>query len=121
MFLGFTRSWKASGEGLTFLFLYLYLNTVATPNKFKKIFGNLTFYVLIALLLAVFVGHFFPALAIKAEPLGTGFVSLIKLFIPPIIFLTIVSGISGMQNLKKVGRIGIKSLLYFEIVTTLSL
>jgi aerobic C4-dicarboxylate transport protein len=94
---------------------------VLTQNKFKKIFSNLTFYVLFALLLAVFVGYFFPALAIKAEPLGTKFVSLIKLFIPPIIFLTIVSGISGMRNLKKVGRIGIKSLLYFEIVTTISL
>ena len=53
--------------------------------------------------------------------MGEQFVNLIKLFIPPIIFLTIVTGISGMSNLKKVGRIGVKSLLYFEIVTTLSL
>jgi aerobic C4-dicarboxylate transport protein len=94
---------------------------VVQQNKFTKIFSNLTFYVLLALLLAVFIGYFFPALAVKAEPLGTTFVSIIKLFIPPIIFLTIVSGISGMSNLKKVGRIGIKSLLYFEIVTTVSL
>ena len=53
--------------------------------------------------------------------MGTTFVTIIKVFIPPIIFLTIVSGISGMSNLKKVGRIGVKALLYFEIVTTISL
>ena len=94
---------------------------MAQQNKIPAIFQHLTFYVLFALILAVFIGYFFPALAVKAEPLGTYFVSIIKLFIPPIIFLTIVSGISGMSNLKKVGRIGIKSLLYFEVVTTISL
>jgi len=55
------------------------------------------------------------------EPLGKGFIDLIKLFIGPIIFLTIVTGISGMSDLKKAGRIGIKSLFYFEVVTTLAL
>jgi len=94
---------------------------VSFKNKFSGIFGNLTFYVLLALALAVFVGYFFPHFAIKAEPLGAWFIALIKLFIPPIIFLTIVTGISGMSNLKKVGRIGVKSLFYFEIVTTISL
>ena len=94
---------------------------MAQQNKIPPIFKHLTFYVLFALILAVFIGYFFPVLAVKAEPLGTYFVSIIKLFIPPIIFLTIVSGISGMSNLKKVGRIGIKSLFYFEIVTTISL
>jgi aerobic C4-dicarboxylate transport protein len=89
--------------------------------KVPKFFTHLTFYVLLALLAAVFLGYFFPSIAVKAEPLGTWFVNVIKVFIPPIIFLTIVTGISGMSNLKKVGRIGIKALLYFEIVTTLSL
>jgi len=89
--------------------------------KIPKLFTHLTFYVLLALVLAVLLGYFFPSVAVRAEPLGTWFVSVIKLFIPPIIFLTIVTGISGMSNLKKVGRIGVKALLYFEIVTTLSL
>jgi len=84
-------------------------------------FKHLTFYVLVALVLAIGLGYFFPAVAVKAEPLGVVFVDVIKIFIPPIIFLTIVSGISGMSDLKKVGRIGVKSLFYFEIVTTISL
>ena len=90
-------------------------------TKIPKFFTHLTFYVLLALVFAILLGYFFPAAAIKTEKLGIYFVQLIKIFIPPIIFLTIVTGISGMSNLKKVGRIGAKSLLYFEIVTTISL
>ena len=90
-------------------------------TKIPAFFTHLTFYVLLALVLAVFIGYFFPTVAVKAEPLGLWFVTVIKIFIPPIIFLTIVTGISGMSNLKKVGRIGVKALLYFEVVTTLSL
>jgi len=82
---------------------------------------NLTFWVLIAIAAGVLLGHFFPAQGVKLEKVGTKFVDIIKLFIAPIIFLTIVLGISGMGDLKKVGRIGMKSLLYFEIVTTLAL
>ncbi|HVM89671.1 MAG TPA: cation:dicarboxylase symporter family transporter [Puia sp.] len=89
--------------------------------KIPKFFTHLTFYVLVALVFAAFLGYFYPSVAVKAEPLGTWFVNVIKVFIPPIIFLTIVSGISGMSNLKKVGRIGAKALLYFEVVTTLAL
>lgn len=82
---------------------------------------HLTLLTFIALIVAVIVGQFAPAFAVKMEPLGTQFVNLIKLFIPFIIFLTIVSGISGMSNLRKVGRIGVKALVYFEVVTTVSL
>ena len=82
---------------------------------------HLTLLVLIALIAAVLLGYFYPATAVKMEPLGVWFISIVKCFIPFIIFLTIVSGISGMSDLKKVGRIGIKSLLYFEVVTTISL
>lgn len=67
------------------------------------------------------MGYFFPSQAVKMEMVGKRFVDLIKLFIIPIIFLTIVLGISSIGDLRKVGRIGIKSLLYFEIVTTLAL
>jgi aerobic C4-dicarboxylate transport protein len=81
----------------------------------------LTFAVVLALAGAVLLGYFAPATAVKMEPLGVWFVNVIKCFIPFIIFLTITSGITGMSNLKKVGRIGVKALFYFEIVTTLSL
>jgi aerobic C4-dicarboxylate transport protein len=82
---------------------------------------HLTLLVLVALVAAVLLGYFYPATAVSTEWMGKWFVNIVKVFIPFIIFLTIVSGISGMSNLKKVGRIGIKSLVYFEVVTTLSL
>jgi aerobic C4-dicarboxylate transport protein len=85
------------------------------------IFTNLTFWVLIAIIAGVILGDTAPATAVKMEMIGKTFIDIIKMFIAPIIFLTIVLGISGMGDLKKVGRIGLKSLIYFEIVSTLSL
>jgi aerobic C4-dicarboxylate transport protein len=99
-------------------------NNSAQPNKkstWQHIRTNLSFYVLIAIILGILLGSFFPSEAIKMEKIGKWFVEGIKLFIIPIIFLTIVLGISSIGDLKKVGRIGVKSLLYFEIVTTLAL
>ena len=94
-------------------------------SKSKKIFfsiiTNLTFWVLIAILIGIFVGHYTPNTGVQMKIVGDGFISIIKLFIIPIIFLTIVLGIGGMGDLKKVGRIGVKSLLYFEIVSTIAL
>ena len=94
-------------------------------SKTKKlvfsILTNLTFWVLIAILIGVFVGHYTPDTGVQMKVVGDGFISIIKLFIVPIIFLTIVLGIGGMGDLKKVGRIGVKSLLYFEIVSTIAL
>jgi aerobic C4-dicarboxylate transport protein len=87
----------------------------------NRVLHNLTLRVLLAIVAGVLLGHFAPDTAVKMEVLGKGFIDLIKLFIGPIIFLTIVTGISGMSDLKKAGRIGIKSLLYFEVVTTLAL
>lgn len=87
----------------------------------KQITRHLSFYVLIAIIAGILLGHYAPATAVKMEIIGKSFVDIIKLFIAPIIFLTIVQGISGMGSLKKVGRIGIKSLVYFEVVTTLAL
>ena len=86
-----------------------------------KITTNLTFWVLIAIIAAILLGHFSPDTAVKTKIIGDWFIKIIKVFIAPIIFLTIVLGIAGMGNLKKVGRIGIKSLIYFEIVTTFAL
>ena len=87
----------------------------------KKLFTNLTFYVLLAILARVLLGHFYPSTGVEMKVLGDYFIKLIKIFIGPIIFLTIVLGISGMGDLKKVGRIGLKSLIYFEVVTTFAL
>jgi aerobic C4-dicarboxylate transport protein len=87
----------------------------------KKLFTNLTFWVLSAIVVGALLGHFAPATAIKMQPLGKYFIEVVKVFINPIIFLTISLGISGMGNLKKVGRVGGKALLYFELVTTFAL
>lgn len=86
-----------------------------------RITTNLTFWVLIAIIAGVLLGHFTPETGVKMKLVGDWFINIIKVFIAPIIFLTIVLGISGMGDLKKVGRIGIKSLIYFEIVTTFAL
>ena len=87
----------------------------------KKIFTNLTFWVLTAIAAGALLGHFAPATGVKMQPLGKYFIEVVKIFIYPIIFLTISLGISGMGDLKKVGRVGGKALLYFEIVTTFAL
>lgn len=87
----------------------------------KKLFTNLTFWVLTAIAAGALLGHFDPEQAIKMDFLGKNFISIVKLFINPIIFLTITMGIIGMGDLKKVGKLGGKALLYFEVVTTLAL
>ena len=87
----------------------------------KKIITNLTFWVLTAISAGAFLGHFAPDKAVEFKWLGTRFIDIVKLFINPIIFLTISLGISGMGDLKKVGKVGLKALIYFEIVTTFAL
>jgi aerobic C4-dicarboxylate transport protein len=77
--------------------------------------------VLIAIVLGVLVGYYYPPTGAALKPLGDGFIQLIKMMIAPIIFCTIVHGISTMGDLKKVGRVGAKTLLYFELVSTLAL
>ncbi|HSV21517.1 MAG TPA: dicarboxylate/amino acid:cation symporter [Xanthobacteraceae bacterium] len=78
-------------------------------------------HVLIAIGLGVVVGYLNPKLGVALKPLGDGFIALIKMMIGPVIFCTIVHGIASMGDLKKVGRVGIKALLYFEAVSTLAL
>jgi len=87
----------------------------------KKIFTNLTFWVLIAITAGALLGHYYPDTAIRMQFLGTNFITVVKIFIYPIIFLTISLGISNMGDLKKTGRVGGKAILYFEIVTTFAL
>ncbi|MGZ3836160.1 MAG: cation:dicarboxylate symporter family transporter, partial [Mucilaginibacter sp.] len=87
----------------------------------KKLLSNLTFQVLIAILLGVVVGMYFKEFAPTADLISKTFIRMITMLIAPIIFLTIVLGIAGMRDMKKVGRVGGKALLYFEIVTTFAL
>jgi aerobic C4-dicarboxylate transport protein len=87
----------------------------------KKIYQHLYFQVLTAIAVGVLVGNYFPETGVAMKPLGDGFIKLIKMIITPVIFCTVVSGIAGMEDMKKVGRVGAKALLYFEVVTTLAL
>jgi aerobic C4-dicarboxylate transport protein len=87
----------------------------------RRIITHLSFFVLMAIITGVLVGIYMPSYALQLEPLSKYFISIIKIFPFPIIFLTVTLGISSMGDLKKVGRIGLKSLIYFEVVSTLSL
>lgn len=86
-----------------------------------KIFKSLYFQVITAIIIGIVLGIFYPDFAATLKPLGDGFIRLIKMMIAPIIFCTIVTGIAGMQDTKKVGRVGVKAILYFEILSTLAL
>src|SRR5260221_14505430 len=77
--------------------------------------------VLIAIAIGIVLGHFFPKTGVAMKPLGDGFIQLIKMMIAPVIFCTVVHGIGSMGDLKKVGRVGIKTLVYFELVSTFAL
>lgn len=87
----------------------------------KPFYKILYVQVLIAIAIGILLGHYYPSAAIAMKPLGDGFIKLIKMIIAPIIFCTVVLGIAGMDDMKKVGRVGGKTMLYFEIVSTLAL
>ncbi|MEA2976206.1 MAG: aerobic C4-dicarboxylate transport protein [Alphaproteobacteria bacterium] len=95
--------------------------TKSSPRAHRPWYTILYIQVLIAIAVGVFVGHFFPDLGKALKPLGDGFIALIKMMIAPIIFCTVVHGISSMGDLTKVGRVGVKTLFYFECVSTLAL
>jgi len=77
--------------------------------------------VLIAIAIGILIGHFWPDLGKALKPLGDGFIALIKMMIGPVIFCTVVHGIGSMRDLKKIGRVGVKTLVYFEVVSSLAL
>lgn len=77
--------------------------------------------VIIAIIIGILIGTFYPSFAVKLKPFGDGFIKLVKMMISPIIFCTIINGIAGMQDTKKLGRVGLKAIIYFEVVTTLAL
>jgi aerobic C4-dicarboxylate transport protein len=92
----------------------------AAPRKLP-IYRSLYAQVITAVIIGVLLGHFYPALGAEMKPLGDGFIKLIKMMIAPIIFCTVVVGIAGMEDMKKVGKTGGLALLYFEVVSTFAL
>jgi len=87
------------------------------PKFFKSLFGQ----VVLALVVGVLVGFLWPDFAVKLKPLGDGFIKLIKMIIPVLVFCVVVHGIAGAGDLKRVGRVGVKALVYFEVVTSVAL
>src|SRR5881296_1526959 len=87
----------------------------------KPLYTHLYVQVLTAIVIGVLLGYFYPALGEQMKPFGDAFIKLIKMLIAPIIFCTVVHGIASMEDMKKVGRVGLKALIYFEGVTTLAL
>src|SRR4051795_16454 len=95
--------------------------SAAQPAVRKRWYRQLYVQVLLAIVLGVVVGAVWPDLGVAMEPIGTAFVGLMKMLIGPIVFLTIVGGIAGVADLKKVGLTGLKALTYFQIGTILAM
>ena len=89
-----------------------------TPRRKRD---TLYLQVLVAIAIGALVGYFRPEWGVALQPLGDGFIKLIKMLIAPLIFATVVAGIAGMGDLKRIGRVGLKALIYFEVVTTVAL
>src|SRR5690242_3870774 len=87
----------------------------------KRITRHLYFWVLLAILAGGLFGHLAPEKAVALRPLGDGFIALVRMLISPVIFCTVVLGITGAGDMKKVGRVGGKALIYFEVVSTFAL
>lgn len=87
----------------------------------RALYKTLYFQVICAIIVGVLLGFFYPSLGAEMKPLGDGFIKLIKMIIAPVIFCTVVIGIAGMEDMKKVGKVGGYALLYFEVVSTLAL
>src|SRR5436190_18959960 len=87
------------------------------PKFLKSLFGQ----VVLALIVGVLIGFVWPEFGLKLKPLGDAFIKLIKMIIPVLVFCVVVHGIAGAGDLKRVGRVGVKALVYFEVVTTSAL
>jgi aerobic C4-dicarboxylate transport protein len=87
----------------------------------QPLYRSLYAQVLVAIVIGVVIGHFWPQTGVALRPLGDGFIKLIKMMIAPVIFCTVVTGIAGMESMKAVGKTGVLALLYFEVVSTLAL
>ena len=90
-------------------------------ERSRPFFQHLYFQVLLAIILGGAIGHYYPEIGQSLKPLGDAFIKLVKMVIAPVIFLTVVTGIAGMRDLEKVGRVAIKALVYFLVFSTLAL
>ncbi|MCX9044695.1 MULTISPECIES: dicarboxylate/amino acid:cation symporter [Enterobacteriaceae] len=97
--------------------------SIATSNKINKLswYKHLYVQVILAIIIGIAVGHYFPETGEAMKPFGDTFIKVIRMLIAPIIFCTVVTGIASMKSLKSIGKIGAKSLIYFEVLTTLAL
>ena len=91
------------------------------PLQRRRWYRHLYAQVLIAVVIGVGLGHFYPTLGEAMKPLGDNFLKLVKLVIAPLIFCTVVHGIASMRDIRAVGRVGVKALIYFEVMTTIAL
>src|SRR5438477_2333729 len=87
----------------------------------KPLYQSLYLQVIVAIIIGVLLGYFKPELAADMKPLGDGFIKLIKMMVAPFIFCTVVVGIAGMEDMKKVGKTGGYALIYFEVVSSIAL
>src|SRR5580704_12484164 len=93
----------------------------ASRSDHRRLLGPLWLQVMLGILFGIVIGVFFPHFAVSLKPLGDGFVKLIRMTLAPIIFATVVVGIARMGDLREVGRVGVKALFYFEIVSSFAL
>jgi aerobic C4-dicarboxylate transport protein len=99
----------------------MFLGEITMTAQKPPLYKSLYFQVLVAIVIGILLGHFYPSTGEAMKPLGDGFVKLIKMIIAPVIFCTVVIGIAGMEDMKKVGKTGGLALLYFEVVSTVAL
>jgi aerobic C4-dicarboxylate transport protein len=93
----------------------------ALPDTHKPFYRRLYLQVLTAILVGALLGHFYPSAGVSLRPLGEAFIKLIKMMIAPIVFATVTVGIAKMGHMSQVGRVGLKALLYFEVVSSIAL
>ena len=94
------------------------MSDVRRPKSFLQ---TLYFRVLVGIVAGVIVGRYFPGFGVALKPLGDGFLKLIRMLVAPVVFFTVVTGVAKFGDLRRLGRVGLKSILYFEAVTTLAL
>lgn len=102
------------------------MNQAVPPSAIERkraqpFYLQLWFLVLVAMVLGIALGHFYPDAGVRMEPLGDAFIRAIRVLIAPIIFCTVVHGIASMADMAKVGRVALKALIYFEVLTTTTL
>src|SRR6266852_3543763 len=95
--------------------------TTPTPWRARRWYADLSVQILVAMVLGGFAGYIWPQSADSMKPLGDLFIKLVRMLVAPIIFCTVVHGIASVGEAKKVGRVAIKAIIYFEVVTTVAL